>query len=119
MKIELKHINELFNYTEIKEYITINKDNKIIENYKIKYVLSQKPNYQLYTETSGVITLAYDCIPSFLNFYVSNNNTLIKAISNKKEKNSDSKLPTIDIKSINSEYDCDVDEKTFDSDCDD
>lgn len=61
MNIKLKNIDELYKYTDIKEYITINEDRNIdMTNYKISNVSSNKPNYQLYTKNNGVvITLAY------------------------------------------------------------
>ena len=41
MKIKLKNIEELYNYTNIKEYITLNEHHSVdnINIYKIKYVL--------------------------------------------------------------------------------
>lgn len=118
METRLNSIDELFHYSEIKEYITINRDHgNTITNHKIKRIFSKKPNYQLFTENSGVITLAYSHIPDYLNFYVVNNRTLIKVISSNNvfETNISDKSLSINIKLINDEYDCDEDEETVDT----
>lgn len=120
MEIKLENINELFNYGEIKRYITINGDyGNSTNNYKIKRVLLNKPSYQLFTENSGVITLAYMYIPDYITFYVINSNTLIKVVSDKREINQSFKNLNIDIKRINNEYDCNEDEETMDTCYDD
>lgn len=120
VETRLTCIDDIFHYTEIKEYITINRDyGNATTNYKIKRIFSKKPNYQLFTENSGVITLAYSYIPDYLNFYVVNNRTLIKVISSNKETNLSDKQLTINVKLINDGYDCGIDEETVDACYDD
>lgn len=120
MKIRLGTIDELFNYNEIKEYIIFNcnyGNKKTV--FKIKLVLSSKPNYQLFTESSGVITMAYEYIPDYINFYILNDKTLIKIITDKEKNNQIFKHPGIDIELVNNEYDCNIDEETADTRYDD
>lgn len=122
MKIKLKDINELYNYTNIKEYITINEERGVdnICNYKIKCIYSNKPNYQIYTKNNGIITLAYSFIPDYLDFYIIDNVTLVKVISHNNGNQSNKNLGlSIDIKSINNEFYCNEDEETQDTCYDD
>lgn len=117
MQTRLIYIDELFNYDNINEYITINHDLNSTTKYKIKRTLLNKPNYQLFTENSGIITLAYSQIPDYLNFYVENK-TLIKVISTKNKTNKIVNELSIDVKLVNNDYDCKEDEETVNNFCD-